>query len=392
MPSNQQSPFGPNGYSLHFRLPPVEIRRLRDIVSSAPFVRRVMDVMPNLVGALSDSRQLVLANKAMRDLLGVEEGDLLEGPRPGEAFGCINAHVGEGGCGTSPQCQQCGALQTILEAVTQRRHARGECRISCHRDQSVDTLELSLWCAPFVVDGHNFSLLAAVDISDEKRRSALERIFFHDVLNTIQSMLSYIQLLKLAQGQEEEITDLVEGLNHTADILIEEILTQRDLMRAEHRELTVTPSPMTSEDLLRRAVGRFGSRSYQEQPPVELHPEREFLEFVSDPVILGRVLANMVKNAVEAAMLDGGAVTLDARSVDDRVELRVHNPQVMPPEVQHQVFQRSFSTKGPGRGLGTYSMRLLTERYLQGEVGFSSAPNSGTTFYVRLPQELKTSD
>ena len=390
MQSPEQSPFGPDGYSLDLRLPPAEITRLRDVVSSAPFVRRVMDVMPNLVGALTDTRQLVLANQAMRDFLGAGEGDLLEGPRPGEAFGCVNAGIGKGGCGTSPQCQQCGAFQTILEAVTKRTHARGECRISYYSNHCVDNLELSLWCAPFMVEGHNFSLLAAVDISDEKRRSALERIFFHDVLNTSQSMLSYIQLLKLADGQEAR--ELLEGLAVTADTLIEEILAQRDLMRAEHHELTLTPAPMTSEDLLRRAAGRYGPRAYLEQPPVELHPGREFLEFVSDPVILGRVLGNMVKNAVEAAVLDGGAVTLDARSAGDRVDLRVHNPQAMPLEVQHQVFQRSFSTKGPGRGLGTYSIRLLTERYLQGEVGFESAPETGTTFYVRLPKELKSAD
>ena len=38
----------------------------------------------------------------------------------------------------------------------------------------------------------------------------------------------------------------------------------------------------------------------------------------------------------------------------------VHNAAVMPPEVQMQVFQRSFSTKSEaGRGIGTHSMKLL---------------------------------
>ncbi|MBK8046925.1 MAG: hypothetical protein IPK16_07250 [Anaerolineales bacterium] len=57
-------------------------------------------------------------------------------------------------------------------------------------------------------------------------------------------------------------------------------------------------------------------------------------------------------------------------------------------DIQLQVFQRSFSTKGNGRGLGTYSMKLLTERYLQGEVGFVSTPESGTTFFARFPPLL----
>ena len=50
----------------------------------------------------------------------------------------------------------------------------------------------------------------------------------------------------------------------------------------------------------------------------------------------------------------------------------VNNPAVMPREVQLQVFKRSFSTKGSGRGIGTYSMRLLVSRYLGGSVDFES--------------------
>jgi hypothetical protein len=44
------------------------------------------------------------------------------------------------------------------------------------------------------------------------------------------------------------------------------------------------------------------------------------------------------------------------------------------------MFQRNFSTKGPGRGVGTYSVRLLTERYLGGQVSLLSSPESGTRF------------
>jgi signal transduction histidine kinase len=57
----------------------------------------------------------------------------------------------------------------------------------------------------------------------------------------------------------------------------------------------------------------------------------------------------------------------------------------MPPEIQLQVFQRSFSTKGDGRGLGTYGMKLLSEESLRGEISFTSAPSAGTVFRGRYP-------
>ena len=61
---------------------------------------------------------------------------------------------------------------------------------------------------------------------------------------------------------------------------------------------------------------------------------------------------------------------------------------IMPRNVQLQVFQRSFSTKGPGRGIGTYSMKLFAEQYLKGKIWFTTEKSTGTTFYFSIP--LKT--
>ena len=56
-------------------------------------------------------------------------------------------------------------------------------------------------------------------------------------------------------------------------------------------------------------------------------------------------------------------------------------------QVQLQIFSRSFSTKGPDRGLGTYRMCLLSERYLYGRVWFESKPNQDATSYAQFPLE-----
>jgi len=61
----------------------------------------------------------------------------------------------------------------------------------------------------------------------------------------------------------------------------------------------------------------------------------------------------------------------------------------MPPEVAPQVFQRSFSTKGADRGLGTWSMKLFAEEYLGGAVSFQTDRERGTTFSLVLPRKPK---
>jgi hypothetical protein len=104
----------------------------------------------------------------------------------------------------------------------------------------------------------------------------------------------------------------------------------------------------------------------------------------TDPRLLGRVLGNMVKNALEA-IPQGQTVTIRCLEQGDSLVFSVNNPGVMPEDVQRQVFQRSFSTKSKsGRGIGTHSIKLLGERYLDGKVGFTSDPAEGTTFSIRL--------
>ena len=99
------------------------------------------------------------------------------------------------------------------------------------------------------------------------------------------------------------------------------------------------------------------------------------------------MLGNLLKNALEASSA-GETVTVGVMPEDDRVAFWVHNAAHMPRDVQLQVFKRSFSTKGSGRGIGTYSIRLFVTRYLHGSVDFESSEENGTIFRVRLPKDV----
>ena len=104
----------------------------------------------------------------------------------------------------------------------------------------------------------------------------------------------------------------------------------------------------------------------------------------TDEVLLGRVLGNLIKNALEAS--DRGQTVTVAFENRRQPLFSVHNPSVMPEAVQLQMFQRSFSTrKGRGRGIGSNSVKLLTEKYLHGKVWFVSREPEGTSFFVALP-------
>jgi sensor histidine kinase regulating citrate/malate metabolism len=92
----------------------------------------------------------------------------------------------------------------------------------------------------------------------------------------------------------------------------------------------------------------------------------------------------MLKNALEATP-ESETVIMGVDAAQEKLTFWIKNPTVMPHDVKLQVFQRSFSTKGQDRGLGTYSMKLITEKYLNGKIGFSSNETIGTKFYIELP-------
>ena len=109
---------------------------------------------------------------------------------------------------------------------------------------------------------------------------------------------------------------------------------------------------------------------------------------VTDPTILKRILVNLAKNALEAIGV-GATVTIWAERAGEEVMFAVRNPGTLPEEVRHQLFHRSFSTKGDGRGIGTYSVKLLGERYLRGRVEFRSGDAEGTVFMIWIGEKWR---
>ena len=170
------------------------------------------------------------------------------------------------------------------------------------------------------------------------------------------------------------------------DQVISEIEDQRILSSAENHELHIEPSFLNSRKLLEQVFewNRYGWDA--EKIKLSMDPSSEEISFVSDKTILNRILCNLVKNAMEAAQTNE-TVTAGCRGSGAMVEFWVHNPQYIPESIQTQLFHKSFSTKGPQRGLGAYSIRLLS-RKIGGDVSFSSSQKEGTMFVAKYPKLL----
>lgn len=357
-----------------------EVQASRRRLLAAWPVEQLLECFPGPVAVLNRPRQIVLANEKFSRLAGKPLESLI-GLRPGEALDCVHAGLNEAGCGTSRFCRYCGAVQAIVRSQ-RADSAVEECRLIRNSGAGDSALDLRVWATP-VNFGEPYTVFALLDISDEKRRAVLERIFFHDLLNVVSGLSGLLELE--ADGgfrQEDELWTLTRELVRE---LLEQVQAGRDLAAAERGELNVRPANIDAERFLLRLRNRYCFTGIAAGKQITVAPVAEPILLRSDEILLGRVLGNLLKNALEASRR-GETVTLSVSSGPAGVTFSVHNPASIPEDVQVQLFQRSFSTKeGPGRGIGLYSVKLLAERYLGGTVAFHSSREEGTTFAVTLP-------
>jgi len=344
----------------------------------------IFDTLPTMVMALNCCRQVVFANKAALNFFGRSDVSEMLGERPGESLGCINANHGPGGCGTSPHCRNCGTLKAILASLD-GAIGEAQCKL-LRRDQSlIEGLDLSVKATPFTFGVQDFVILALTDISHESRRRSMEHIFFHDVLNLAGGINGLAELLlsNNGNGQSHELT----VLHSASQTLVDEIIAQRELLAAEASELHITPTAFSTRELLLQLKGLYDASPAAQGQTIELDADLDNLQMVSDTRLVQRVLGNMLKNALEAGV-HGDIVRLGCRA-EQGVRFEVNNRGFISREIQENIFHRRFSTKSDTRGIGTYSMLLLAERYLDGQVGYTSTESGGTCFFLLLPKLLE---
>ncbi|MBN2306186.1 MAG: PAS domain-containing sensor histidine kinase, partial [Anaerolineae bacterium] len=365
------------------------IREQQTYFDRIPLLRQFADSVPIIFLILNPQRQIVFVNRAITGLLGASNERAMYGQRPGELLDCEHATESEGGCGTTTFCRMCGAARAILSGLDGVEDVQ-ECRITT---RSGGAFDFRVWTTPYQVEGATFALFTLQDTGGDKRRRALERIFFHDILNNVSAIMGFSTFLQTVMEREQpaingRIHELTGTITLLSQQLAEEVKAQRQLSAAESNELTVQWDRVDALVMVQQVAAMYEQFSVSDGRQIVIDPRAEAVRFTTDPALLRRVLGNMLKNALEAVRR-GNTVTMhcyaDEGVSGDEVVFTVHNPGHMPPDTQLQIFQRSFSTKGDGRGLGTYSMRLLTERYLQGRVEFTSSPEAGTVFRVHYP-------
>ena len=257
---------------------------------------------------------------------------------------------------------------------------RGECRVLSHIPTAFD---FEVTVLPLKREsGEALWLCGLRDTFAQKRLRVQDRTFFHDVLNLAAGIRGLCDLMADEEGvPDKEMMGLIRS---GADNLVDEIQRLRKLRIAENGDLELCETEVSPGEILRGTVARVKDEAEARHLEVVVTDDAEEVLFVSDSEVLLLIVCDLFRNAVEASS-PGDRITLSCGVEGEEMVFRVRNPAVLAADVQGHVFERSFTTRGAGRGVGAYRSKLLGEKYLKGRITFVSQESEGTVASFAVP-------
>lgn len=359
-----------------------ELLNQRSSLESISFLKELIDALPYIALILNENRQIIFSNESMIKQIEVKDFQDFLGKTSGEILNCVNSKNNEAGCGTSEKCRYCGSVNSILTSLKDDRMVSDEFRMIADNDGTEVAFDYMVTSRPFRWKNDRFLIFTLTDISSKKRQQMLERIFFHDILNTAGNIKGLSDLILQTDDlkKKEGLLKVIGNLSHE---IVEEIEAQKQLSAAESGDIILKSVVIDSMEIIETIISQFENYS-KKKCLINIDKDSENITFSADRNLIIRIIKNMVINALEASM-ENETIVLLTKRIDHFLRFEVKNPTYISRNVQMQLFKRSFSTKGLDRGLGTYIMKLLGERYLKGKVYFKTSEEEGTSFFFDYP-------
>ena len=203
----------------------------------------------------------------------------------------------------------------------------------------------------------------------------------HQLGTPISSIIGWIELLKDTDGGETEMSKLAaHELEKDANRLrlvserFSKIGSSPELKRADLNQTIAD-----TVDYMRARASHHVSVNYEGLGET-------FTKH--NPVLLGWVIENLLKNALDA-MGGRGAINVRLTNIGNAYQIDVSDTGKGIPKTRHSaVFETGFSTKQRGWGLGLSLSKRIVELYHTGKINVhESAPGKGTTFRILLPNQ-----
>jgi putative PEP-CTERM system histidine kinase len=200
--------------------------------------------------------------------------------------------------------------------------------------------------------------------------------FVHDLKNAASTLSLMLKNLPVHYDDPEFRADALRGIGKTVDH-INRLIGRLSLLRHELK-IHLTPASLNDvvESVLQGLEKAPTQRLVKELGPVPPLP--------LDRDQLGKVITNLVLNAIEASPADA-EVRIRTEATPDGAVLTVSDQGCgMSPEfLQRSLFRPFQTTKKTGLGIGMFQSKMIVEAH-RGRISVASEKGKGTTFQVFL--------
>lgn len=245
-----------------------------------------------------------------------------------------------------------------------------------------------LACQQLVDDGRSGAVIALTDISElretEAQREELLRFLSHDMRSPLASILALIELRKESAEQSndnERFEEVKRYARHTLS-LAEEFLQLAYATSSKPVEFDL----IDLNHAVELGVDLVRPLAHERQVAIHLQlPEAAVIR--GNHNLVGRMLANLVHNAVKFTPV-GGAIEISVARQNDEWLCRVcDNGEGISPEDlpdRFQPYRRVLGDKRKGTGLGLSFVFVVVEKH-GGRIDICGQPGRGTEVSVHLP-------
>lgn len=212
----------------------------------------------------------------------------------------------------------------------------------------------------------------------------------HEIRTPLTSIIGFAELLN--EGDLGEWGEFASHIERSSQRLLHTINSVLDLSRLEAGSLQLRPKALEVGEVIRDAVEVFRPRAAQRGIQLHMEVPSPPLHARFDREALGRILDNLIGNAIKFTA-KGGRVSVRAHRATSTLRLEVEDTGVgIAPQFLPHLFeafkQGEASTRGAqvGSGLGLAITHQLVE-LMDGTIDVESEPEVGTRFTITLPVE-----
>jgi len=235
------------------------------------------------------------------------------------------------------------------------------------------------------------TLIQIKDLSNLHRKELMDRLFFHDIRNTVTEILGFAEvlthpILKSTVSPKEE-QQILQNIGDISRELADEVDAEKKLLAETSSTRSWKICHLGTRSELERLAQYFDMERRMKGFLIDIDKNAEDLPFTSVSTLLRRVLINIFKNACQASK-PGDLIRLGCRRMPGkRIQFWIKNPAVISEEDRQRFLSVSPRVIENTHGLGTHSIRILTERFLHGSLIVDVDEKEGTCLRVTYPQD-----